>query len=337
MGSEFFLVLFTAILIDLALGELPSPIHPVVLMGKFIEIIKVNFLTNSTNQNRIIGILMTFLLVIVFSGFFTVILFLSQYNNIFFLIVASILLSTTFAIKSLLKSVYNIYVNILNDLDKGRKSLSFLVSRKTENLSLSQVVSASIETLTENITDSVIAPLFYAFLFGLLAVFIVTYTNLSGLNFFSSSYTIIVIGVIAGVTYRVVNTLDAMVGYKDDENIDIGWFPARTDDYLNYIPARLTGILLVISSFFIRSNYKRAWQVMLMDAHKTPSPNSGYPMAAAAGALNVQLEKPETYTLGKPGTDLTPVKIIEALKLTSVTITLFLLIIIIIFSILFLI
>jgi adenosylcobinamide-phosphate synthase len=130
-------------------------------------------------------------------------------------------------------------------------------------------------------------------------------------------------GVIAGVSYRVVNTLDAMVGYKDPKNIDIGWFPARLDDCLNYIPARITGFLMVVSAIFMGSDYKRAWQIMLNDAHNTPSPNSGYPMAAAAGALNVQLIKPGVYKLGDSNTPLTPEKITEAINLSIITISLF--------------
>ena len=331
MEMELLIVVLIAIFIDLTMGELPSAIHPVVLMGRSIEKIKNNFITNSRYKNRSIGILMTLFLILLFSTVFSTILYFSGINYVLFLFVASILLSTTFSIKYLLKSVYNVYHSLNVDLDHGRKEVSFLVSRKTDNLSLSEVISAAIETLTENITDSVIAPIFYVFIFGILAAFLEVWGySFSLLNIFSSIQLPIVIGVVAGVSYRVVNTLDAMVGYKDEENIDIGWFAAKTDDYLNYIPARLTGFLVVLSSFIIRSNPKKAWKHMIHDAHNTPSPNSGYPMAAAAGALEVQLKKPETYTLGEKINNLTPVKIIEAIKLSIVTISLFLIIIIII-------
>jgi len=125
-----------------------------------------------------------------------------------------------------------------------------------------------------------------------------------------------------------VNTLDAMVGYKDPENIDIGWFPARLDDILNYIPARITGFLVVLASCFLFLDYKSSWQVMLKDARNTPSPNSGYPMAAAAGALDIRLMKPGVYVLGYSKNILKPEMIKEAIKLTIITVTLFLIIII---------
>ncbi len=335
MIIEVLIIFILAVLIDLLLGELPTAIHPVVFMGKFIEMIKKRFLSRSKSKNRILGILMTFFLVLFFSGIFVFLLYISKFNNTLFLITASVLLSTTFAIKYLLKSVYNVYKSLNKDINQGKKALSFLVSRNTENLSMFAVVSAAIETLTENITDSVIAPIFYIFLFSLLAVAFEMFNNSLSIFFiFSSNQFPVVICVIAGVSYRVINTLDAMVGYKDSKNIDIGWFPARTDDYLNYIPARLTGVLVVISSFLTRSNYKMAWKLMFRDANNPPSPNSGYPMAAAAGALNVQLEKPGTYTLGENNENLNPSKILEALKLSIITISLFLLIIISIASVL---
>ncbi|NYB51997.1 MAG: cobalamin biosynthesis protein [Methanobacteriaceae archaeon] len=338
MLLEFFIVFFMSILIDLLLGELPSFIHPVALMGRCIIIFKKKVLSSSPIKNRISGIFLPVVLIFIFGFSFIFLLMLSNFNHILFLIVSSILLSTTFAIKSLLKSVYDVYNKMKLDLDQGRLKLSFLVSRNTENLSLEDLVSAAIETLTENITDSVISPLTYIFIFGLLAIvfssitiFNALYTNLlfniSFNKFFMQNYFPIVIAILAGVSYRVINTLDAMVGYKDEENIDIGWFSARVDDFLNYFPARFTGVLIVISSFLLRYNYRNSWKVMINDANNTPSPNSGYPMAAAAGALNVQLEKPGTYTLGEKYDDLTLEKIIEALKLTITTIAIYLIII----------
>lgn len=324
MLIEFFAVFFMAIFIDLLLGELPSAIHPVVLMGKLTELFKNMFLTKSKNKNRILGIFMTFCIILILSTIFIVLLFFAKFNNFLFILIASILLSTTFSIKFLLKSVYEVYTNLKIDLNHGRNTVSYLVSRNTQNLSFSEVVSAAIETLTENITDSVIAPFFYFFISTFLAMIYLFLNHYSiFLPIFSLNQFLLVIVVVIGVSYRVVNTLDAMVGYKDSINIDIGWFPAKIDDCLNYIPARLTGILVMISSFLMRSNYKNSWKVMLKDARNTPSPNSGYPMAAAAGALNVQLEKPGTYSLGEKNEELTAKKIIEALKLTVVTISLF--------------
>ncbi len=351
MEIELLIIVVAAILIDIIFGELPSFIHPVVWMGKSIEKIKNLLNSNSKIKNQFFGFAMTLIIVVAFNTLFYLILYVSSiihipffhislFNYIFFLLIASIILSTTFAIKSLIQFVYDVYLSIDEDLEKARISVSFLVSRDTSNLSSDNVVSAAIETLTENITDSVISPLFYIFFFGSLGTILVYLNILPYLNPFlvwgvgglgSSFYQFpIIFGVLAGVSYRVVNTLDAMVGYKDPQNIDIGWFPARLDDILNYIPARITGFLVVLSSLFLKLDYKCAWQVMLDDARNTPSPNSGYPMAAAAGALGVQLIKPGVYTLGYSKKLLNPEMIKKAIKLTITTVTIFIIIIILI-------
>jgi adenosylcobinamide-phosphate synthase len=141
----------------------------------------------------------------------------------------------------------------------------------------------------------------------------------------TSTYQILVISAVAAsVSYRVVNTLDAMVGYKDSTNINIGWFPAKLDDVLNFIPARITSMLIVLAAFILSFDYEQSWKIILKDANLTPSPNSGYPMAAAAGALNVQLNKPGTYKLGESKKCLTINEIKLAIKLSFVTIILFL-------------
>ncbi|WP_461435740.1 cobalamin biosynthesis protein, partial [Methanosphaera sp.] len=143
----------------------------------------------------------------------------------------------------------------------------------------------------------------------------------------------IIVGIIAAVIYRVSNTMDAMLGYKTKELINIGCYPAKLDDILNYIPARLTGYYVVLSSFILRYDYKQSYDVMKKFALKTPSPNSGYPMAATAGALNITLIKEGVYELGYGTDELTKEKISEAIKITKVTSILFILTIVIIYFI----
>jgi adenosylcobinamide-phosphate synthase len=184
-----------------------------------------------------------------------------------------------------------------SDLEKSRQLVSYLVSRDTSKLSQSQLISATVESLTENITDSVISPLFYAF----------------------------ILGVPGAIAYRVINTLDAMVGYKNEENKIIGWFPAKLDDLLNYIPARITGILVIIAAMILGMNWRNSYLIMMRDARNTPSPNSGYSMAAAAGALEIKLNKPGVYQLGDNKFSLNHETIMDAIKLTRVTIFLFVL------------
>ena len=191
--------------------------------------------------------------------------------------------------------------------------MSYLVSRNTSELTESRITSAAIETLTENITDSVFSPLFYTTIFSLLFG--------------------IVIGIVAAVIYRVSNTMDAMLGYKTKELINIGCYPAKLDDVLNYIPARLTGYYVVLASFILRYDYRQSYDVMKKFALKTPSPNSGYPMAATAGALNITLVKEDVYTLGYGTDELNREKISKAINITKLTSLLFILTIVVIYFI----
>jgi adenosylcobinamide-phosphate synthase len=319
---ELLIVLLIALVIDLSIGELPSQIHPVVWMGKCIEIFKIPLLDLG---GRVSGVFITALLLLVFLSLFYLIIDLFINFNFLLYIVVAVLLSTTFSIKFLLESVEIVRKDLDKSLEKARESLSMLVSRNTSELSTQEVCSAAVETLTENLTDSVTAPIFYLSVFGILGV-ILQKTIFIGVMEESSQLPVI-LGLLAAVTYRVVNTLDAMVGYKNKINMDIGWFPARVDDYLNFFPARLTGVLLVISSCFMGLNWKKSWHIMIRDASNTPSPNSGYPMAAAAGALSVQLIKPGVYILGDKTDYFNLDKINEALLLSKVTITLFLVLI----------
>jgi adenosylcobinamide-phosphate synthase len=135
--------------------------------------------------------------------------------------------------------------------------------------------------------------------------------------------------------YRIFNTLDAMLGYKTDELINIGFVPAKIDDILNYIPARISGIYVVMSAYMLKLDGKNAYRIMRRDARNCPSPNSGYTMATTAGALNIQLIKKETYILGDDNKDITADDISKAVKLSKLTIILFTLTIILLLTLLY--
>ena len=146
-----------------------------------------------------------------------------------------------------------------------------LVSRDTSKLTESQVAAATIESVTENTSDSIIAPLFYYTLFGLPGAF----------------------------AYRFANTADSMLGYHDAEREWLGKIPARLDDVLNYIPARLTAALFILVSWVSNGEATTATAIWRRDSRKTDSPNAGHPMSAGAGALGVELEKVGYYNLGE--------------------------------------
>ena len=171
------------------------------------------------------------------------------------------------------------------NIELARQRLAWIVSRDTSQLDEQDIVRALVETVSENISDGIIAPLFYLALGGPLGAMV----------------------------YKTVNTLDSMVGYKNERYRYFGWFSARMDDVANWIPARLSGLLLVAATACLRLDWRNAWHTMRRDARKMKSPNAGYPEAAAAGALKVQLggvsiyfgEPVEKPLLGAPQTPLT--------------------------------
>lgn len=300
-----------AIVFDILIGELPSKIHPVVIIGKIIDFFTGLFIKI---RNKFSGLLL-FLSTTIFS---TVILFVlfSVINLNFYLmfIVYGLLLSSTFSIKILLSSANDISNDLKEGIEKARKSVSYLVSRNTNELSEKLIVSATIESLTENITDSYISPIFYF-----------TIISAIGLLFNDNLNTFILLFIILWIPFlfRISNTLDAMVGYENNKLKYIGYFPAKIDDILNYIPARIAGFLVVASAFILKLNWKNSYKIMLRDARKCPSPNSGFTMASTAGALNIQLVKKDIYILGDNTVEIDVSHISKAIKLSKFTILLF--------------
>lgn len=300
-----------AIVFDIIIGELPSKIHPVVIIGKIIDFFTGLFIKI---RNKFSGLLL-FLSTTVVS---TVILFVlfSVINVNFYLmfIVYGLLLSSTFSIKILLSSANDISDDLKEGIEKARKSVSYLVSRNTNELSEKLIVSATIESLTENITDSYISPIFYFTIISAIALLFADNIN---------TFLLVFIILWIPFLFRISNTLDAMVGYENDKLKYIGYFPAKVDDILNYIPARIAGFLVVVSAFILKLDWKNSYNIMLRDARKCPSPNSGFTMASTAGALNIQLVKKDTYILGDNTVEIDVLHISKAIKLSKFTILLF--------------
>ncbi len=156
-------------------------------------------------------------------------------------------------------------------LDEARKRLSQIVGRDTHSLSEEEIYRAVTETVAENTSDGVIAPMFYLALGG----------------------------PALALTYKAINTLDSMVGYKNERYKNFGWFSARMDDIANYIPARITAILMVIASAILKLDWMNSLKIIWRDSRCHPSPNAGYPEAAVAGALRLRLGG-INYYLGEP-------------------------------------
>lgn len=300
-----------AIIFDIIIGELPSKIHPVVIIGKIIDFFTDLFIKI---RNKISGLLLFLSTTIVSTVILFVLFSVINLNFYLMFIVYGLLLSSTFSIKILLSSANDISNDLKEGIEKARKSVSYLVSRNTNELSEKLIVSATIESLTENITDSYISPIFY---FTIISAIGLLFTD--NLNTFILLFIILLIPFL----FRISNTLDAMVGYENNKLKYIGYFPAKIDDILNYIPARIAGFLVVASAFILKLDWKNSYKIMLRDARKCPSPNSGFTMASTAGALNIQLVKKDIYILGDNTVEIDVSHISKAIKLSKFTILLF--------------
>ena len=313
-------ILLFALAIDLLVGEFPVKIHPVVWIGNIISFFRKYLIGYDNKASGVIisicVIAVSSLIVLVPMLILKHYLYLNEGMIYLFKLVAVLLLSSTFSVKLLLDSARDVENDLKNNnLNKARQAVSFLVSRKTDELNKEHIISAVIETLTENIPDSYVSTIFYYSIVGIAAF-------LLGFN----DFTVVILALLAALIHRVVDTMDSMLGYKTDELYNIGYVPAHLDDILNYIPARISGFLIIISAAFLALNWRGAYYIMQRDARNCDSPNSGYTMATVAGALNIQLEKEGVYTLGD---DLHPIKVecidkaIDIARLSIFLITIF--------------
>ena len=313
-----FALLFS-LAIDVMFGELPGRIHPVVIMGSIINFFKNMFIGM---KNRLSSFIVVICCCVVTSVILLIIYMICQINIILLFVVFTVLLSSTYSVNMLLQTAIDVRNDLIEDIDKARRSVSYLVSRNTEELTESFIVSAVIESLTENITDSYVAPIFYYFIFGAIILY-------KPFNY--HLYFLLLVPML----YRLSNTMDAMLGYKTEELINIGFFAAKIDDVLNYIPSRIAGMFVVISAYLLRLDGKNSFRIMMRDARNCPSPNSGYTMASTAGALNIQLIKKETYILGDSNKEITRDDISKAVDLSRLSMILFTITIILLFAVIY--
>ncbi|MCX7951633.1 MAG: adenosylcobinamide-phosphate synthase CbiB [Clostridiales bacterium] len=251
--------LVVAVIIDFIIGDPEKFPHPVKLMGRLIskeeklsrKIFKGNMLYFAGFLIVIINIFLAF-----FIPYF-ILKALKPYKFAFH-IVNIYLLYTTIAAKCLKDEAMKVYYALRESIEKARLRLSYIVGRDTKNLSESEIIRATVETVSENTSDGVIAPLIYGSL----------------------------LGAPGALCYKMINTMDSMLGYKNEKYGKIGFFPAKTDDVANFIPARLTGVLMVLT------NPKKtldAFKIMIRDRKNHKSPNCAYPEAATAGLLGIEL------------------------------------------------
>ena len=261
------IIFLGAYITDIIVGDPRRFPHPVVIIGKFVRFLEGGM--GGFIDKKKAGIILWFTVVIpvyfitlgIVEGCFFI-------NSLFGAMITILLASLTLATKSL----YDESKTVLNALNRGnmeeaRKCLSMIVGRDTKDLNEEEILRAVIETISENLSDGIVAPMFYL-AFG---------------------------GLPLAMAYKAVNTLDSMVGYKNDRYADIGWFSAKMDDMANLIPARLTGLIIVATSFILRFNWRNSWRIMRRDGRNYSSPNSGIPEAAVAGSLGIQVGGENRY------------------------------------------
>ena len=305
MIFESILIVISAIILDLLVGDPKNKFHPTSWIGSLIAKLVPIIQNKSPQREKLGGIILVILLTTLVT---TLLVFLDvAIQNIAFdfigivvsVIVGMILLKTTIAIRGMEKHAMAVMESIeRNDLDAARNNLSMIVKRNTKNLDKNHVLSGTLESISENTVDGVTGPLFYFAFFGIPGAFI----------------------------YRIINTIDSMIGYKTSIFTNVGWFGANCDKILNYLPSRITSLMMVIGAMILGNDWKKSYKIMKRDGKNTESPNAGYPMAALAGALGTRFEKINHYSVGEGNMELTKSHIRSAIALMKVTSILFCLI-----------
>ena len=302
MILESIVVIGFAILLDLLFGDPKNRFHPTAWIGILIGTITTRMKNKNSNLEKLGGIFIVLIPVcisiVVLSGLdFSIELISVESLSILISIISGVVLfKMTIAIKGMERHALAVLDSIQkNDLTQARTNLSMIVKRNTKNLDKNHILSGTLESLSENIVDGITGPMFYFAIFGLPGAFV----------------------------YRIVNTVDSMVGYKTQMFKNLGWFGANCDNVLNYIPSRLTGLTIVLGSMLLGHDWKNCYEIFKRDGKKTDSPNAGYPMAAFAGALGTKFEKLEHYSLGTGEYEITSKKVKDAISLMKVTSLLF--------------
>ena len=252
--------------LDFLFGDPVWLYHPVRIMGNCISMLEkwIRKIVGKSKTGLLIGGLVLWgIMILVFTGIpYAVLEFLREKNQIVAFLLETFWCYQLLAAKSLKTESTKVYKKLKEqDLYGARKAVSMIVGRDTERLDREGVTKATIETIAENTSDGVIAPLFY----------------------------MIIGGAPLGMAYKAINTMDSMLGYKDEKYLYIGRAAAKMDDVVNYIPARISAILMIFASVLLRLDWKNGWKIFIRDRYNHSSPNSAQTEAVCAGVLDIQL------------------------------------------------
>ncbi len=262
-------------ILDLIFGDPYWMPHPVRFIGNLISILEKvirRFMPKTKRGEYIGGIILTVMVVSISMVIPLVIILMAKSINTYLaLTVETFMCYQILATKSLKVESMKVYDELAkNDLPSARKAVSMIVGRDTKDLTFSGVAKAAVETVVENTSDGIIAPMIF----------------------------IAIGGAPMGFFYKAINTMDSMVGYKNEKYMNFGRFAAKLDDVVNYLPARISAYQMILSSFFLRYDYKNAFKIYKRDRYNHASPNSAQTESVCAGALDVQLAG-NAYYFGK--------------------------------------
>lgn len=262
-------------ILDLIFGDPYWMPHPVRFIGNLISILEKvirRFMPKTKRGEYIGGIILTVMVVSISMVIPLVIILMAKSINTYLaLTVETFMCYQILATKSLKVESMKVYDELeKNDLPSARKAVSMIVGRDTKDLTFSGVAKAAVETVAENTSDGIIAPMIF----------------------------IAIGGAPMGFFYKAINTMDSMVGYKNEKYMNFGRFAAKLDDVVNYLPARISAYQMILSSFFLRYDYKNAFKIYKRDRYNHESPNSAQTESVCAGALDVQLAG-NAYYFGK--------------------------------------
>lgn len=260
------LPLLLGFVIDLFFGDPHEIPHPVVWIGKLISFLENNLrevFPKTAKGERIAGFILWVVTVTISTGSPWLILYFFGKVSVYLRVITeSIMCWQIIAVRDLKLESMKVYNELAKDsLPEAIKAVSMIVGRDTENLDETGVIKAAVETIAENTSDGIAAPLFYIALFG---------TS-------------------AGFFYKAVNTMDSMIGYVDPPYTNFGWFPAKADDVFNFIPSRIAAMLMLIAGGLQKLDLRNGWKIFVRDRYNHASPNSAQTESVCAGLLRVQL------------------------------------------------
>lgn len=302
MIMEPLLVIALAIGLDLALGDPRNRFHPTAWIGRLIGRLAPFCRGGSPASEKTSGALLVLLicgmvllaLAAVEAGMATIPA--GAAAAAVSILAGGVLLKVTIAIRGMERHAMMVVAAVeRGDLDTARQRLALIVKRDTTGLDRNHVLSGTLESVSENTVDGITGPLFYFGIFGIFGAF----------------------------AYRVINTFDSMMGYKTPMFRNLGWFAARCDSAINYVPARLTGLTMIAGSFLMGRDWRQSYKIMIRDSSKPSSLNAGYPMAALAGSLNARFEKTGHYAIGDGDSDLEPSHVRSSITLMKISSLLF--------------